>query len=114
MGLEGDVSGTRLGREWDASGTRVGRERAPSHRRCAQGTKALVAAASAAGVRHFLMVSSLGTGRFGFPASLLNLFWEARLHALPLLVAEPLAVRAGQLFWPCGARGGPSAENQQT
>jgi len=36
---------------------------------------ALVEASKAAGVEHFVMVSSLGTGRFGWPASILNLVW---------------------------------------
>jgi hypothetical protein len=29
----------------------------------------------AAGVKQFVMVTSLGTGKIGFPASVLNLFW---------------------------------------
>ena len=29
----------------------------------------------AAGVKQFVMVTSLGTGKVGFPASVLNLFW---------------------------------------
>eukprot|EP00894_Picocystis_sp_ML_P004637 jgi/Pico_ML_1/55154/g890.t2 len=37
-----------------------------------QGTSALVRAAADLGVEHFVMVSSLGAGRFGMPASLLN------------------------------------------
>jgi len=35
----------------------------------------VVAAAERAGVKDFVLVTSLGTGRFGLPASLLNLFW---------------------------------------
>jgi nucleoside-diphosphate-sugar epimerase len=42
-----------------------------------QGGKNLVDAAKACGVEHFVMVSSLGTGAFGWPASVLNLFWYA-------------------------------------
>ena len=59
-----------------------------------EGTKALVAAAAAAGVAHFIMVSSLGTGRFGFPASILNLFWEVlkwKKEAEDALVASGIA-----------------------
>jgi len=41
-----------------------------------QGGKNLVLAAKDVGVRHFVMVSSLGTGKFGWPASALNLFWN--------------------------------------
>jgi hypothetical protein len=36
---------------------------------------ALVEAAAAAGVKQFVLVTSLGTGKFGFPAAVLNLFW---------------------------------------
>ncbi|KAI5577183.1 hypothetical protein POPTR_009G111323v4 [Populus trichocarpa] len=38
-------------------------------------TKNLVDAATVAKVDHFIMVSSLGTNKFGFPAAILNLFW---------------------------------------
>ncbi|KAJ1258375.1 hypothetical protein BS78_10G070600 [Paspalum vaginatum] len=38
-------------------------------------TKNLVQAAAAAKVEHFILVTSLGTNRIGFPAFLLNLFW---------------------------------------
>ncbi|KAJ7001196.1 hypothetical protein D5086_008944 [Populus alba] len=38
-------------------------------------TKNLVDAATAAKVNHFIMVSSLGTNKVGFPAAILNLFW---------------------------------------
>ncbi|XP_010521452.1 PREDICTED: protein TIC 62, chloroplastic isoform X2 [Tarenaya hassleriana] len=40
-----------------------------------QATKNLVDAAKAAKVDHFLLVTSLGTNKFGFPAAVLNLFW---------------------------------------
>ncbi|KIY98732.1 hypothetical protein MNEG_9227 [Monoraphidium neglectum] len=40
-----------------------------------EGTIALVEAAAAAGVQQFLLVSSIGTGKLGFPAGVLNLFW---------------------------------------
>uniref|UniRef100_A0A0D9XH61 NAD(P)-binding domain-containing protein n=1 Tax=Leersia perrieri TaxID=77586 RepID=A0A0D9XH61_9ORYZ len=38
-------------------------------------TNNLVQAATAAKVEHFILVTSLGTNRIGFPAFLLNLFW---------------------------------------
>ncbi|WVZ82182.1 hypothetical protein U9M48_029471 [Paspalum notatum var. saurae] len=38
-------------------------------------TNNLVQAAAAARVEHFILVTSLGTNRIGFPAFLLNLFW---------------------------------------
>ena len=40
-----------------------------------EGAIALVDAAQAAGVQRFIMVTSLGTTKFGWPASALNLFW---------------------------------------
>lgn len=40
-----------------------------------EGAIALVEAAAAAGVQRFVMVTSLGTTKFGWPASALNLFW---------------------------------------
>lgn len=41
----------------------------------ADGTIALIDAAAAGGVQQFVLVSSLGTGKPGFPAGVLNLFW---------------------------------------
>ncbi|KAL5077669.1 hypothetical protein RYX36_016653 [Vicia faba] len=38
-------------------------------------TKNLVDAATVAKVNHFILVTSLGTNKFGFPAAILNLFW---------------------------------------
>ncbi|XP_058758080.1 protein TIC 62, chloroplastic-like [Vicia villosa] len=38
-------------------------------------TKSLVNAATVAKVNHFILVTSLGTNKFGFPAAILNLFW---------------------------------------
>ncbi|XP_031394790.1 protein TIC 62, chloroplastic isoform X2 [Punica granatum] len=38
-------------------------------------TKNLVDAATAMKVNHFILVSSLGTNKIGFPAAILNLFW---------------------------------------
>lgn len=40
-----------------------------------QATRNLVDAATSAKVNHFILVSSLGTNKFGFPAAILNLFW---------------------------------------
>ncbi|KAJ6409699.1 hypothetical protein OIU84_009238 [Salix udensis] len=40
-----------------------------------QATKNLIDAATVAKVNHFIMVSSLGTNKIGFPAAILNLFW---------------------------------------
>lgn len=39
------------------------------------GSISLIEAASSAGVEQFVLVTSLGTGKFGFPAAALNLFW---------------------------------------
>ncbi|KAL6764668.1 hypothetical protein V8C86DRAFT_1360984 [Haematococcus lacustris] len=43
------------------------------------GTIALINAASAAGVQQFVLVTSLGTEKVGWPASILNLFWGVLL-----------------------------------
>ncbi|TYH85272.1 hypothetical protein ES332_D02G254100v1 [Gossypium tomentosum] len=40
-----------------------------------QATKNLIDAATAVKVNHFILVSSLGTNKVGFPAAILNLFW---------------------------------------
>ncbi|CAH1451071.1 unnamed protein product [Lactuca virosa] len=40
-----------------------------------QATKNLIDAATAAKAKHFILVTSLGTNKFGFPAAILNLFW---------------------------------------
>ncbi|XP_076923930.1 protein TIC 62, chloroplastic-like [Bidens hawaiensis] len=40
-----------------------------------QATKNLIDAAATAKAKHFILVTSLGTNRFGFPAAVLNLFW---------------------------------------
>ncbi|KAD3066516.1 hypothetical protein R6Q59_019260 [Mikania micrantha] len=40
-----------------------------------QATKNLIDAAAAAKAKHFILVTSLGTNKFGFPAAVLNLFW---------------------------------------
>jgi nucleoside-diphosphate-sugar epimerase len=44
-----------------------------------EGTISLIQAASKAGVEQFVLVSSLGTGKVGFPAAVLNLFWGVLL-----------------------------------
>lgn len=38
-------------------------------------TKNLIDAATVAKVNHFILLTSLGTNKFGFPAAVLNLFW---------------------------------------
>ncbi|KAK9677877.1 hypothetical protein RND81_11G173600 [Saponaria officinalis] len=40
-----------------------------------QATKNLIDAARAAKVNHFILLTSLGTNKIGFPAAILNLFW---------------------------------------
>ncbi|XP_057788276.1 protein TIC 62, chloroplastic [Salvia miltiorrhiza] len=40
-----------------------------------QATKNLIDAATSAKVEHFILVTSLGTNKVGFPAAILNLFW---------------------------------------
>ncbi|KAI8532930.1 hypothetical protein RHMOL_Rhmol11G0256400 [Rhododendron molle] len=40
-----------------------------------QATKNLVDAATTSKVNHFILLTSLGTNKFGFPAAILNLFW---------------------------------------
>ncbi|XVE93544.1 hypothetical protein REPUB_Repub01dG0203800 [Reevesia pubescens] len=40
-----------------------------------EATKNLIDAATVAKVNHFILVSSLGTNKIGFPAAILNLFW---------------------------------------
>ncbi|XAR72843.1 hypothetical protein NMG60_11019620 [Bertholletia excelsa] len=40
-----------------------------------QATKNLIDAATVAKVNHFILLTSLGTNKVGFPASILNLFW---------------------------------------
>ncbi|KAL7118853.1 hypothetical protein ACP275_02G026800 [Erythranthe tilingii] len=40
-----------------------------------QATKNLIDAATSAKVEHFILLTSLGTNKIGFPAAILNLFW---------------------------------------
>jgi len=57
------------------------------------GTIALIDAAKASGtVKHFVLVTSLGTGRFGWPASILNLFFGVLYHKRR---AEDHLIRSG-------------------
>ncbi|ESR36380.1 hypothetical protein CICLE_v10028081mg [Citrus x clementina] len=74
-----------------------------------QATKNLVDAATIAKVNHFIMVSSLGTNKFGFPAAILNLFWGVLLwkrKAEEALIASGLPytiVRPGGMERPTDA-----------
>ena len=52
-------------------------------------------AAKVAGVRHFVLQSALGTGRFGWPAAALNLFWGVLDHKRG---AERALVASGMPF----------------
>lgn len=63
-----------------------------------EGSTALVQAASAAGVEQFVLVTSLGTGKVGFPAGILNLFGGAT-EGQPTAAAEPLLL--GSLCLEC-------------
>ncbi|KAL3614142.1 hypothetical protein CASFOL_042216 [Castilleja foliolosa] len=44
-----------------------------------QATKNLIDAATSAKVEHFILLTSLGTNKVGFPAAILNLFWGVLL-----------------------------------
>ncbi|KAK9129970.1 hypothetical protein Sjap_010457 [Stephania japonica] len=44
-----------------------------------QATKNLIDAAAISGVKHFILLTSLGTNKIGFPAAILNLFWGVLL-----------------------------------
>ncbi|XP_031286688.1 protein TIC 62, chloroplastic [Pistacia vera] len=74
-----------------------------------QATKNLINAATAAKVNHFIMVSSLGTNKFGFPAAILNLFWGVLIwkrKAEEALIASGLPytiVRPGGMERPTDA-----------
>ncbi|GAB2267292.1 hypothetical protein Dimus_002277 [Dionaea muscipula] len=69
-------------------------------------TKNLIDAATIAKVDHFIMVSSLGTNKVGFPAAILNLFWGVLLwkrKAEEALIASSLPytiVRPGGMERP--------------
>lgn len=74
-----------------------------------QATKNLIDAATAAKVNHFIMVSSLGTNKIGFPAAILNLFWGVLIwkrKAEEALIASDLPytiVRPGGMERPTDA-----------
>ncbi|KAK9165626.1 hypothetical protein Scep_000817 [Stephania cephalantha] len=44
-----------------------------------QATKNLIDSATISGVKHFILLTSLGTNKIGFPAAILNLFWGVLL-----------------------------------
>jgi uncharacterized protein YbjT (DUF2867 family) len=72
------------------------------------GTAALVDAAAAAGVGQFILVSSIGTGKFGLPAGVLNLFGGVLLFKRQ---AEQALERSGMAYTIVrpGARAGAGA-----
>ncbi|KAL5790858.1 hypothetical protein ACOSQ2_005746 [Xanthoceras sorbifolium] len=74
-----------------------------------QATKNLVDAATVAKVNHFILVTSLGTNKVGFPAAILNLFWGVLIwkrKAEEALIASGLPftiVRPGGMERPTDA-----------
>lgn len=74
-----------------------------------QAKKNLIDAATVAKVNHFIMVSSLGTNKVGFPAAILNLFWGVLIwkrKAEEALIASGLPytiVRPGGMERPTDA-----------
>ncbi|XWS68161.1 hypothetical protein CRYUN_Cryun04dG0067700 [Craigia yunnanensis] len=74
-----------------------------------QATKNLTDAATVAKVNHFILVSSLGTNKVGFPAAILNLFWGVLIwkrKAEEALIASGLPytiVRPGGMERPTDA-----------
>ncbi|GMJ12873.1 translocon at the inner envelope membrane of chloroplasts 62 [Hibiscus trionum] len=74
-----------------------------------QATKNLIDAATVAKVNHFILVSSLGTNKVGFPAAILNLFWGVlvwKRKAEEALIASGLPytiVRPGGMERPTDA-----------
>ncbi|KAJ8621043.1 hypothetical protein MRB53_029572 [Persea americana] len=74
-----------------------------------QAAKRLVDAATAAKVNHFILLTSLGTNKIGFPASILNLFWGVLIwkrKAEEALIASGLPytiVRPGGMERPTDA-----------
>ncbi|KAF7840910.1 protein TIC 62, chloroplastic [Senna tora] len=72
-------------------------------------TKNLIDAATVAGVKHFTLVTSLGTNKVGFPAAILNLFWGVLIwkrKAEEALIASGLPytiVRPGGMERPTDA-----------
>ncbi|KAF9609395.1 hypothetical protein IFM89_015736 [Coptis chinensis] len=74
-----------------------------------QATKNLIDAATVAGVDHFILLTSLGTNKIGFPAAILNLFWGVLIwkrKAEEALIASGLPytiVRPGGMERPTDA-----------
>ncbi|OVA04573.1 hypothetical protein BVC80_1715g98 [Macleaya cordata] len=74
-----------------------------------QATKNLIDAATSVGVNHFILVTSLGTNKIGFPAAILNLFWGVLIwkrKAEEALIASGLPytiVRPGGMERPTDA-----------
>ncbi|XP_058081122.1 protein TIC 62, chloroplastic [Magnolia sinica] len=72
-------------------------------------TKKLIDAATSAKVKHFILLTSLGTNKIGFPASILNLFWGVLIwkrRAEEALLASSLPytiVRPGGMERPTDA-----------
>ncbi|XP_008387345.1 protein TIC 62, chloroplastic isoform X2 [Malus domestica] len=72
-------------------------------------TKNLIEAATAAKVNHFILLTSLGTNKIGFPAAILNLFWGVLIwkrKAEEALIASGLPytiVRPGGMERPTDA-----------
>lgn len=73
-----------------------------------EGATRLVEAATGAGVQQFVLVTSLGTGKLGFPAGVLNLFGGVLTfkrkaeEALEASGMPYVIVRPGGLFWLWG------------
>eukprot|EP00262_Sarcandra_glabra_P009407 TRINITY_DN2377_c0_g1_i1.p1 TRINITY_DN2377_c0_g1~~TRINITY_DN2377_c0_g1_i1.p1 ORF type:complete len:425 (-),score=77.84 TRINITY_DN2377_c0_g1_i1:495-1769(-) len=74
-----------------------------------QATKNLIDAATVAKVNHFILLTSLGTNKIGFPAAILNLFWGVLIwkrKAEEALIASGLPytiVRPGGMERPTDA-----------
>ncbi|EOX98544.1 NAD(P)-binding Rossmann-fold superfamily protein isoform 6 [Theobroma cacao] len=67
-----------------------------------QATQNLIHAATVAKVNHFILVSSLGTNKVGFPAAILNLFWGVLIwkrKAEEALIASGLPYTSDQEEW---------------
>jgi hypothetical protein len=60
-----------------------------------EGTIALINASRDAGVKRFLLVTSLGTTKFGWPASALNLFWGVLFWKAQ---AEAALIKSGMIY----------------
>ncbi len=73
------------------------------------GTTALINAAAKAGVQQFVLVSSIGTGKLGFPAGVLNLFWGVLLFKREAEKALEASGMAYCIVRPGEARAGLAA-----